>query len=96
MSIKRMPDNLLICIMRQSWDGEVPFRSVQVQMCNVNGGGDWRSSRFIQQPDSCLTPFSLSPIPKGSSLFQPQLFIYFHKDKNQSVIPHILDENRAA
>lgn len=88
MSIKQVPDNLLIRIMRQSWDGKV-------QMCIVSSGGAWRSSRFIQQLDAFLTPFSQSPITKALSLLQPQLFIYFHKDKKQSVIPHV-DENRAA
>lgn len=68
MSIKQVPDNLLICIMRQSQDGKVQFRSVQIQMCIVNSGGAWRSSRFIQQLDAFLT--TLSSISHPQRLFR--------------------------
>lgn len=70
MSIKQVPDNLLIRIMRQSWDGKV-------QMCIVSSGGAWRSSRFIQQLDAFLTPFSQSPIPKGSFAIAATAFHLF-------------------
>lgn len=87
MSIKQVPDNLLYASwgragMERSRLGQSRSRCV-LSMVEVTGEAHVSCSSWTL----AWPPFLNLPSPKALSLLQPRFFIYFHKDKKQSVTP---------